>query len=157
MALAIAFLGGVVWENWRDDPWTEPLEMGLLVAGIYVAASIFVLLINGLAQMAFLFLIGGKFFQQAYLDDLRRSVPPPDRWKPKRWDYLVSLADDEDYLPEQRVKAAGLYAASQAVIRQAGFFGGITLSTAADQAAMTYANESPEYVPHGLLDDDFDD
>lgn len=144
--LGFVFISGPVIE-WI---FFEPHERNGLMAGVvavlvFLAASVAFSIINALSGLAYLWLFGGSEMQDLVLADLRSSeIPGPRPHQMKRFDYLVELADDDDESPAVRVRAGALYASYQVAVQRSGFFGGLALAKAMDEATLRYAAEAPQ-------------
>lgn len=146
LGLAFVFAVGMVWE-WAT---LEPYERNGLLAGvwsvlIYLAVSMALGIVNGLSGSTYLWLFGGADMKELVLADLRNSrLPAPRQGQAKRFDYLTELADDDAEDASVRVRAGALYASYQVAIQRSGFFGGLALAKAMDEATLRYSAEAPE-------------
>ncbi len=143
---AFVFIAGIAWE-WA---FVEPYERNGLMAGVwatllYLAVSIVFGIVNGLSGLAYLWLFGGSDMKELALADLRNSrLPGPRPYQAKRFEYLTELADNEDEDTATRVKAGALYAGYYVAMRRSGFFGGLALEKALDEATLRYSAETLE-------------
>ena len=143
--LVFVFAAGIAWE-WA---YVEPYNRNGWLAGawaivIYFAVSIVLGMLNGLSNLAYLWLFGGSDLKELVLADLRNSrLPAPRAYHAKRFDYLAELADDETEEASVRVRAGALHAAYQIAIQRSGFIGGLALSKALDEATLRYSAEAP--------------
>lgn len=145
VTLFFVFFAALIWER----AFLEPHERNGVQAGfwaivLYIAASIVFGVMNVLSGMIYLWFFGGTDMMDLVLADLRDSgLPGPQPYQTKRFDYLAQLADDEDFDPKIRVKAAALHSAYQVGIQRAGIFGGLALAKALDEATLRYSAEAP--------------
>ncbi|MCG6119770.1 MAG: hypothetical protein MEP44_03905 [Blastomonas sp.] len=144
--LALVFFAGIVWE-WA---FFEPYQRNGLLAGaiailIYFAVSMSLGFVKGLSGLVYLWLFGGSDLKELVLADLRNArLPAPRKNQPKRFDYLLELADDETEEANVRVRAGSLYAAYNVAVQRAGLLGGLAMTKALDDATLRYSAEAPE-------------
>lgn len=149
ISLLVVAVAGLLWDRWMtSDSYGDsnaPVEVALISIAVYLAVVVATGLVHVISGALYLWWFGGKDMQAEVLEDLRRSrLPGPTDWQPKRFDYLEMLAGDSDADPDDRVKAGALYAAYQVAYQRAGFFAGVALAQAWDNAALRYAEEAPQ-------------
>lgn len=146
IGLVLVFAAGIAWELAFLEPYQRNgLTAGVVAIAIYLAASIGVGIVNGITGIAYFLTFGGDDMKESVLADLRKSrLPGPRSYQAKRFDYLAELADDEDEDPTVRVRAGAIYASYQVALQRAGFWGGIALAKALDEAALRYSAEAPQ-------------
>ena len=144
LALTMAFLFGVFWNLLFSKFDKMPLQSGLLFAAIYIAASAFAMIVNLVSGIAYNKFIQNRIIRDAFLDELRRSaIPFPRRNDPRRFDYILSIAEDESIDANTRVKCAIFHATNEAHIGKSGFFNSITMRRAMDDAVLRFSQEAP--------------
>lgn len=144
--LTVVFIIGIVWEQAFEEPYNRNgLMAGVWAILIYLVVSISLLIINSLSSLAYLAWFGGSDMEEGALTDLRNSnLPGPRRHHAKRFDYLIEIADDSSEDVNVRIRAAALHAAYQVAIQRSGFFGGMALAKALDEATLRFSAEAPE-------------
>ena len=149
LSLIAAFALGVLFDYLAYEEFERSgLVAGLVAVALYLLAGLGIGVVNLISGLIYVWLWGGKDMKEAILHDLRSAkLPPPDEYHAKRFDYVAEVADDDEYPPETRVKAAGLYAAYHLASQRAGFFNGVALAQAADEAVLRYAQEAPQPRP----------
>lgn len=124
LALAVAFAAGLLfdryfYESFERSGWIA----GVVAVGLYLVAGLALGLVNLATGLIYNSVWRGSDMKEAVLDDLRAAkLPPPDEWHPKRIDYLGSIADDESYPCEVRIRAAIVLASYKIVSHRSGFF-----------------------------------
>ena len=141
---AVAFLLAVIFQHFAAPEDKEIFTAGLFGVAIYVAAGVGISVVQALGGFLYLIALRGGDMKAGFLKQLRTSkLPPPAEWQVKRFDYLLDMADDPDADPSDRVKAAVISATYDANYQHAGFFKGIALAQAADEATLQYSQEAP--------------
>lgn len=147
LGLASAFAIGLLFDQFfNDDYLRSGIWAGVAGVGLYLLASVGLSVVNLVSGLVYNLLWRGNDMQEAVLQDLRNAnLPAPEEWHAKRMDYLEHLIADPAYPAEIRIKAASIYAAYSVAYQRAGFFGGVALAQAANDAVLRYAQEAPRF------------
>ena len=144
IALVICFLIGFFYDRFFNKYEHSPFESGLISIALYVAANVFAMFVNFLSGIAYINIFQNRILQDAFLDDLRGAkIPYPRGFDSKRFEYISSIAEDEDEEPNTRVRCAAFYSANEISISKTGFFNSIAVRKAIDLAILRYAQEAP--------------
>jgi hypothetical protein len=145
LSLVVVAVAGIVYDRATAHSWDRsPGTAALVAVGLYLAAGAVLGVMHLVAGGLYLAVFADKDITEAVLDDLRRvELPAPSRHEPKTYDYLASLADDEEAAPNDRVRAAVLVG-SYSTAMQHGIFRSLALRRAIDAAVLRYAQEAPE-------------
>lgn len=143
----VAYLLGVGFNYFSGPGYGEfhPWREAWIAVVVYYVCAIGIGIVNALGVIVYLVLDKGSDIENLIVEDLRKSeIPAPKQWQPSRLDYLCMMADDEEEIPANRVKAAALYAMYTQVMKTAGFFKSIAFASAADRAVLRYSAEAPK-------------
>lgn len=139
-------LGVIIQWFWFDDKQGAPMA-GLAFILAYLVASIGLAVANGISGAIYGVVFAEGDFKESYLTDLRLRNMPYPRWvDPKRIDYLDQIANDPSADSEDRVKAAYFIGHHRAVVSTAGFWMGIVIENAANEAVLRYSAEAPNQL-----------
>lgn len=145
LSLIAVFFAGVFFQAFFTNDREHAGEAGLTALGFYLAASIILGIINFVCGGIYNLFFAEGDYKETYLADFRlRGMPFPRRFDSKTINYLDNIANDPTVGIDDRVKAAFFIGHHRAVVSTAGFWGGLTLERAANEAVLRYAAEAPD-------------
>jgi hypothetical protein len=145
LSAAFVFGAGALYDYLASDEFSRsPFTAGLVTLGVYLVASFILTFVNAITGALYLWLFAGSDMVDGMVAEMHAAkLPPPRRFDPKNFGYLLDFANDEGAPATDRVRAASFYS-SYSVLMSRSIFKALSLRRALDNAVLRYAKEAPD-------------
>jgi|JI9StandDraft_2_1071091.scaffolds.fasta_scaffold37011_2 hypothetical protein len=126
------------------EPENRPMQIGVGTILIVVVESVLNMK-NWLIRSLWVHWFGKGYTETLVLEALRKmSLPPPDEYHRRNFEYLSDLADDPEASADDRVMAASTYTAFKTQWSGQGITRSVLLEGAANEAFSKWVAETPK-------------